>query len=183
MTNWQASAVRCSSFAEKNRICELPASISLESCLSRKSIFCPDARTRFCGRRLQRCVNSSSRGYATPRMAFVAAVDKECECEGVVLARFLFVVPPLEGHVNPTVSVGRQLVARGHSVAWTGHPTIVRPLLPESSTLIPLDEHVGEHALAEKLRRAQTRGLERLKFLYEDFLLPLARSMTRGVDA
>ena len=46
------------------------------------------------------------------------------------MGRFLFVVPPLVGHVNPTVSVGRELAARGHRVAWTGHPEVVEPLLP-----------------------------------------------------
>jgi hypothetical protein len=32
--------------------------------------------------------------------------------------RVLFVVPPLTGHVNPTISVARALEARGHEVAW-----------------------------------------------------------------
>ena len=39
-----------------------------------------------------------------------------------VMSRFLFVVPPLTGHVNPTASVGGELLARGHEVAWVGHP-------------------------------------------------------------
>ncbi len=42
------------------------------------------------------------------------------------MARILFVVPPLTGHVNPTVSVGRALAARGHQVAWAAHPGAVR---------------------------------------------------------
>jgi len=43
--------------------------------------------------------------------------------------RFLFVVPPLTGHVNPTVSVARALAARGHDVAWAAHPGTVRSIL------------------------------------------------------
>jgi MGT family glycosyltransferase len=101
----------------------------------------------------------------------------------VILARFLFVVPPFEGHVNPTVPVARQLTARGHYVAWVAHPTKVRPLLPEGSTLIPLDDRVPDEIVAAKLEGVQTRGLERLKFLLEDFLIPLAKSMVPGVDA
>ena len=30
------------------------------------------------------------------------------------MSRFLFVVPPLTGHVNPTIPVGRELAGRGH---------------------------------------------------------------------
>ena len=36
------------------------------------------------------------------------------------MSRFLFVVPPLAGHVNPTISVARRLEARGHQVAMVG---------------------------------------------------------------
>ena len=52
------------------------------------------------------------------------------------MARFLFVVPPLVGHVNPTNSVGRELERAGHEVAWVGHPGTVRKRLPEGARLI-----------------------------------------------
>ena len=48
------------------------------------------------------------------------------------MKKFLFVVPPLTGHVNPTISVARALEARGHEVAWVAHPGKVRPLLPNA---------------------------------------------------
>jgi len=98
--------------------------------------------------------------------------------------RFLFVVPPLTGHVNPTVSVARALEGRGHEVAWVAHPTKVRPLLPPGARLFALPEAV-EPAHADAVReRAQTaRGAAALKFLWEDFLIPLARSMRAGVEA
>ena len=41
------------------------------------------------------------------------------------MARFLFVVPPLTGHVNPTVPVGQILMNRGHSVAWVGYESFI----------------------------------------------------------
>jgi UDP:flavonoid glycosyltransferase YjiC (YdhE family) len=98
--------------------------------------------------------------------------------------RFLFVVPPLTGHVNPTVSVARTLEARGHSVAWVGHPTKIRPLLPANATLFALPEHVDRAQADAAADRARTaRGAAALKFLWEDFLVPLARSMRGGVDA
>jgi MGT family glycosyltransferase len=98
--------------------------------------------------------------------------------------RFLFVVPPLVGHVNPTVSVARALEARGHQVAWAAHPGTVRPLLPEGARLLALDERVdAAHATAVTDKARAVRGAAALKFLWEDFLAPLARSMRPGVEA
>ncbi len=98
--------------------------------------------------------------------------------------KFLFVVPPLTGHVNPTVSVARALAARGHDVAWVGHPGKVRPLLPAGAPLFALPEQVdADHAARVTDRAGNVRGAAALKFLWEDFLVPLARSMRPGIDA
>lgn len=53
------------------------------------------------------------------------------------MSRYLFVVPPMAGHVNPTLAVGRELAARGHAVAWTGPDDVVGPLLPGDATFLP----------------------------------------------
>lgn len=96
--------------------------------------------------------------------------------------RALFVVPPLSGHVNPTVSVARALTARGHRVAWVGHPRRVRPLLPEGAELLPLDDGPSDDVFGPILERSKTmRGLESLQFLWQDVLVPLARAMLPGV--
>jgi len=98
--------------------------------------------------------------------------------------KFLFVVPPLTGHVNPTISVARILEARGHEVAWVAHPGKVRPLLPAGARLFSLPERVdADHAAAVRDKAATSRGAAALKFLWEDFLVPLARSMRPGVEA
>jgi MGT family glycosyltransferase len=94
------------------------------------------------------------------------------------MSRFLFVVPPLAGHVNPTISVARRLEARGHQVAWVAHPRRVRPLLPAGAELLPLEEVTTDD---EPWRHV--RGLESLQFLWEEVLIPLARSMRPGVEA
>ncbi len=100
------------------------------------------------------------------------------------MSRFLFVVPPLTGHVNPTVSVGAALAARGHEVAWVGHPGKVRPLLPPDATLLALPEAGAADQVADLTARAnKSRGLASLKLLWEDFLLPLAHAMVPGVEA
>lgn len=99
------------------------------------------------------------------------------------MARFLFVVPPLTGHVNPTVAVAGALQARGHDVAWVGHPTRVRPLLPAGAELFGLPE--GDADLVERTAAAANavRGLASIQFFVESFLLPLAREMVPGVEA
>lgn len=36
------------------------------------------------------------------------------------MSKFLFVVPPFFGHINPSLSIGRTLLEKGHEVAWAG---------------------------------------------------------------
>jgi MGT family glycosyltransferase len=99
------------------------------------------------------------------------------------VARFAFVVPPLVGHTNPTISVGRALAARGHQVAWVGHAEVIGPLVPEGATLLAL---ATDDALAQRLTALQrshtARSFESLKILWEDFLIPLAQGSWRGVE-
>jgi MGT family glycosyltransferase len=100
------------------------------------------------------------------------------------VSRFLFVVPPLVGHVNPTVAVGRTLAARGHAVAWTGHPEVVPELIGDDATFIPVADAVPaavRDAVAN--RSSGLRGPAALRFLWRDVLMPLADAMTPGVDA
>src|SRR5690606_21013551 len=112
----------------------------------------------------------------------------------------LFVVPPLTGHVNPTISVGAALTARGHEVVWAGQvspgssvgaalaargrggvwagrPGVVDRLLPPGARFEPVVGSFGEAELARV--QATSRGLrgpEALKFLWEDFIVPYARA-------
>jgi hypothetical protein len=49
------------------------------------------------------------------------------------MSRYLFTLPPLTGHINPTAAVGAELARRGHHVAWAGRPGTLEPLLPPSA--------------------------------------------------
>lgn len=100
------------------------------------------------------------------------------------MSRFLFVVPPLVGHTLPTIAVGRELADRGHQVAWAGHAQTIGPLLPPGAKLIPVEVDVGGQTLVQIQQRFQ--GLPRVaafRFLWTDFLIPLATSMVPGVAA
>lgn len=89
----------------------------------------------------------------------------------------LIVVPPLTGHVNPTVSVGAELVARGHDVIWVGLPGVVDELLPSGARFEPVVGSFGRTELAHLQQTSSgLRGPEALKFLWEDFIVPYARA-------
>ncbi|MGH3687048.1 MAG: glycosyltransferase [Pseudonocardiaceae bacterium] len=100
------------------------------------------------------------------------------------MSRFLFVVPPLVGHILPTVALGQELATRGHQVGWVGHAETVSPLLPPGATLIPLEADLVNPILAQFHRRSLSlRGAAAFQFLWADFLIPLAAAMVPGVAA
>ncbi|MEX5635343.1 nucleotide disphospho-sugar-binding domain-containing protein [Parafrankia sp. FMc2] len=98
------------------------------------------------------------------------------------MGRILFAVPPLTGHVNPAVGIAGELAARGHDVALAGHASAVGPLVPPGVPLIALpDEITAEQRADLEARSRPLRGPASLKFLWEEFILPLGTSMARDV--
>lgn len=97
--------------------------------------------------------------------------------------RFLFAVPPLTGHVNPTVAVAAELASRGHRVAWVGQKRALEPLLPDGARIYPAED-AGFTAGLEDANRAwlSLRGPAALKFLWEGFIVPLGHAMLPGVE-
>lgn len=99
------------------------------------------------------------------------------------MSRFLFVVPPLTGHVNPTIALANVLISRGHEVAWCGVPGGVDPLLPDGARFHPACDSDTSRRLADTTARPDDlRGAAALKFLWHSVLLPLADAMVDGVD-
>lgn len=96
------------------------------------------------------------------------------------MSRFLFVVPPLVGHMLPTVALSRELSDRGHQIAWAGHAKDIGPLLPPGIRLIPVAADFGGEVLAQRLG---LRGAAAFRYLWADFLIPLAAAMMPGVAA
>lgn len=94
------------------------------------------------------------------------------------MSRFLFVVPPLTGHVNPAAAVAAELTGRGHRVAWAGQPTALARLLGAEAQVFPCAGPVGIDG-----RPPGLRGVAALRFLWEDFFVPLAEDMAPGVAA
>ncbi|MEU9990788.1 glycosyltransferase [Streptomyces sp. NPDC048045] len=98
------------------------------------------------------------------------------------MSRFLFVVPPLVGHINPAVGVAARLAERGHRVAWAcADPALLHRLAGEQARVYPCDGPVPGAEGA--VRPPDLRGAEALKFLWEWYLVPLADAMAPGVRA
>lgn len=100
------------------------------------------------------------------------------------MARFLIVVPPLTGHILPTVAVGAALAERGHDVAWAGNSDHLRTVLPSGYRIFAVDDEFPGEPLSSRLERWRgLRAATAFRFFWEDFLIPLAHSMVRGVRA
>jgi len=97
------------------------------------------------------------------------------------MSRFLFVVPPLTGHINPTVAIGAELAARGHEVAWVGHQPVLEPLLPVAARIFPVASAGLEAGLFGE--GTGLNGFAALRFLWEKFIIPLAHEMLPAVRA
>ncbi|MFJ4961818.1 4'-demethylrebeccamycin synthase [Streptomyces sp. ADI96-02] len=100
------------------------------------------------------------------------------------MSRFLFVVPPLVGHINPAVGVAAVLASRGHRVAWAGEPALIRRLAGPDAVVHPCPPPGSELGWEEGPvagRPPDVRGPEALRFLWERFLVPLAEAMAPGV--
>jgi MGT family glycosyltransferase len=89
------------------------------------------------------------------------------------MAKMLIVVPPLTGHINPALSVAAELRLRGHEVAWAVHRALIPDLLPADAEIhaLPVESNFDPGG-----RSSAVRGLESIKFFYEQFCLPLARA-------
>src|SRR4051812_48376783 len=96
------------------------------------------------------------------------------------MARFAFIVPPLTGHVNPTLSLGAELLQRGHEVGWISLDASLENRLPQGGQLLLLQYDQNEQHL-DQITKKNVSGIESIKFLYEEVLIPLNRYMFDGI--
>jgi len=83
------------------------------------------------------------------------------------MSRFLFVVPPLLGHIQPARAIGAELAGRGHSVAWCGSLMALRPVLGEDAVI---------YKTGSRIHRPQAdRGLASLKSLWGEFIVSYSK--------
>ncbi|MFE4538497.1 glycosyltransferase [Streptomyces scopuliridis] len=94
------------------------------------------------------------------------------------MTRFLLVVPPLVGHINPLVGVAGELAQRGHPVAWAGQPDQIRRLAGPEVTVFDCPMPAGG-----LVRPPELTGPAAFRFLWEEFFVPLADLMAPGIEA
>jgi MGT family glycosyltransferase len=99
------------------------------------------------------------------------------------VSRFLFVFPPLVGHVNPAVGVAEELTRRGHEVAWVAHQAAVGHLLGAGATIYPAGDEFLERSDDLMAGHDARQGAASLMFVWERFLVPLTVAMAAPVRA
>ncbi len=103
------------------------------------------------------------------------------------MARFAIIVPPLTGHINPTLSLGGELIGRGHEVGWISLDPALQDRLPAGGQLLLIRydrsdaEKQETEAYLDIITRKSVYGIDSLKFLYEEVLIPLNRYMYDGI--
>lgn len=105
------------------------------------------------------------------------------------MARFVFVVPPLTGHINPTLSIGAVLLQQGHEVSWISLDSALIEKLPEKGQLL-LIEYTKDDAQKQEtaqyldiITKKIVYGIDSIKFLYEEVLVPLNRHSYEGISS
>lgn len=105
------------------------------------------------------------------------------------MSKFLFIVPPLVGHVNPTLELGRELLNKGHEVAWLSFDPSLQERIPLGATFLLLDNNLDEAAKEQikheimSISKTAVYGLDSLKFLYEQALNPMNEAMLEGIKS
>ena len=90
------------------------------------------------------------------------------------MSRFLFVVLPLAGHVNPPAAVARVLAEQGHEVAWCGSRARLRHWLGPDAEIYPTGMRL--------FRGQPDTGMTALKSLWEGFIVPFTSFTMPAVE-
>jgi MGT family glycosyltransferase len=102
------------------------------------------------------------------------------------MSRFVIVTSPFTGHINPTLSVGSELLKRGHEVIWLSVVNLSEDLIPSGGKMFLVEGDINHIAENEQSQANQfskkTFGMESLVNLYENILLPLNRYMHAGIS-
>lgn len=96
------------------------------------------------------------------------------------MARILFTVPPLMGHLNPALAVATELQQQGHVIAWALHAAPLGAQVPAGARIYDLDLPGGFDFSAPA---PAVRGLESVRLFFEDFAMPLARASLAPLEA
>lgn len=101
------------------------------------------------------------------------------------MAKFVFAVPPFEGHVNPTLSVGKELLNRGNEAAWISVDKQLEAVIPQGGKFFYISHDYDEQSFRnfkkEYTQISYQQGFGNLRMLYEKGLIPLNQYMLDGI--
>lgn len=103
------------------------------------------------------------------------------------MAKFVFIVPPLTGHINPTLSIGAALLKLGHEVGWISLDRHLESRLPQGGQLLLIEyadddqQKQDSEQYLDIITKKIVYGIDSIKFLYEDVLIPLNRHSYEGI--
>ena len=103
------------------------------------------------------------------------------------MAKFVFIVPPLTGHINPTLSMGAVLIHRGHQVGWITLDPDLAAKLPKGGELLLISYNESDQQKKDSeqyldiITKKIVYGIDSIKFLYEEVLIPLNRHSYEGI--
>lgn len=99
------------------------------------------------------------------------------------MSRFLCVAPPYAGHVFPLASIGAELAARGHEVAWVSYAAAQR-FVPAGGTFFAIPDDAVLQRSDELGRHPPPRFLAaQFVVFYRDVVIPMADAMLPQLDA
>lgn len=104
------------------------------------------------------------------------------------MSRYLFFIPPHFGHINPTLGIGAELIARGHEVIWIGFKTIPSELIPDGGKFyLPAEfasaSDVVENILGRQDEAARNTANKMIKWAFESTWLPFCELTLKYLPA
>lgn len=94
------------------------------------------------------------------------------------MARIAFITSPFLGHILPTLPVGKELITLGHEVYWIGVIDAIIERLPRGGKYLLAQVDTIEYNESES-----HYGMESLRMLYENVLIPLNKAMYKGIKS
>lgn len=99
----------------------------------------------------------------------------------------MFVVPPFYGHITATMSVGGELIKRGHKVCWVSLRDINPGFIPEGGLWIVPDEVQARASEVEQIIDKQNVGAtisetNKVEFIVGETLLAFAEILNEGMQ-
>ena len=100
------------------------------------------------------------------------------------MARFLFAVFPVTGHVNPGLPIARELVQRGHDVRWYSTPRFRKAIEAAGARFVPVRNAIplDEERIDQMFPQRPAEGIAQIRFDVENIFVNIIPGMLRDLE-